>query len=461
MSGLQYVVEDRKADAVTHLAFARSQNTGNGILGQKNTNDEGSCESSCLFFILKRMGFMNKKWVILVLLMLIILGAMNTKKTYQQEKFESGINGSGELVRVLLKNDQFKGITHKTVRVSSLGGLYVNGRIEKGVYEIDSESDAFQGGTIRIEPIKTGEAITIESIKRACETPTYEGVLDLYQTEEGIVIVNEVELESYLENVVPSEMPATYEMEALKAQAVCARNYVYSHMNGMVYPEYNANVDDSTSFQVYGNAKKHERTSEAVKSTEGICLWYEGDMAVSYFYSTSCGRTAAASANAYLQSIEVKSEKGDFYEEELPWYRWKTSIKKEDLTHRLEQYTGKKIGGFCAFRIEKEEESDRVQKIKVIGTDGEVQVESEYQIRDALGSPDTEIRLQNGSAVDGTELLPSAFFSVKEEKDRILIEGGGYGHGVGMSQNAANEMAKDGMGYKEILKFFYPGTTVY
>ena len=88
-------------------------------------------------------------------------------------------------------------------------------------------------------------------------------------------------------------------------------------------------------------------------------------------------------------------------------------------------------------------------------------MESEYQIRDALGSPDTEIRLQNGSAVDGTELLPSAFFSVKEEKDRILIEGGGYGHGVGMSQNAANEMAKDGMGYKEILKFFYPGTTVY
>ena len=120
--------------------------------------------------------------------------------------------------------------------------------------------------------------------------------LELRTTAEGIVIINELPVESYLCKVVPSEMPASYELEALKAQAVCARNFAYMQMSDYAYPEYEAHVNDSTDFQVYGNSEAQESSSRAVSETAGEVLKYNGAIVTTYYYSTSCGKTTTVEA---------------------------------------------------------------------------------------------------------------------------------------------------------------------
>ena len=103
----------------------------------------------------------------------------------------------------------------------------------------------------------------------------YPGELDYYEEPQGWVIVNEVPLEEYLRFVVPSEMPASYALEALKAQAVCARTYAVWQMQEYAYPEYEAHVDDSTSYQVYHKIDSQNSTDQAVEETAGQILLYQ------------------------------------------------------------------------------------------------------------------------------------------------------------------------------------------
>ena len=132
--------------------------------------------------------------------------------------------------------------------------------------------------------------IILKSVNRNQGIPAYRGTLELVNTEKGIVVVNELSLEEYLYSVVPSEMPASYPEEALCAQAICARTYAYAHMQNAAFPEFGAHVDDSTSYQVYNNILEQERTTTAVKDTYGKLLFTgQGELAGTYYYSTSCG----------------------------------------------------------------------------------------------------------------------------------------------------------------------------
>ena len=94
------------------------------------------------------------------------------------------------------------------------------------------------------------------------------------------------------------------------------------------------------------------------------------------------------------------------------------------------------------------------------GDGGSVVVETENKIRRALGGSGYEIMKQDGTLTPARELLPSAFFTIEEQPDQIIVRGGGFGHGIGMSQNGANEMAKQGMCCEEILKTFYCGVSI-
>lgn len=151
--------------------------------------------------------------------------------------------------------------------------------------------------------------------------------------------------------VVPSEMPSGYEIEALKAQAVCARSYAYRQMAEYGYPEYEAHVDDSTNYQVYGNSAPADSADLAVQETAGQVVRLDGEIVTTYYYSTSCGKTTSMKAwgneandgNRYLQSVEVKDENGD-YERNLPWYRWEAKIQAKTLSNLIGLNTGKDIG---------------------------------------------------------------------------------------------------------------------
>ena len=393
------------------------------------------------------------------------------------------------LIRVVIKTNGFQGIAHAEVKLSAECGLDIKSSqseeiaqeiAQDEVLTLTPDHPLFKEGSILVMPkisneIGTVQAasdnatrITINSLTRGYGTPSYSGIMELFSTQEGIVIVNELPVEEYLYAVVPSEMPASYEMEALKCQAVCARSYAYCQMLTYGYPEYYAHVDDSVSYQVYGNSKEHKSTTRAVKETSGKKLWYQKQVVKTYYYSTSCGHSTSVEAwgtqltdsNQYLQGVSICDEEGNAYEANLAWYRWEATIPSQTLCNLIELNTGKEIGNLKDIQITKQGTGGVALELTIIGTAGTITVETENKIRAALGGSGYKITKQDGTVIESTKLLPSAFFTVAKSGETYIIKGGGYGHGIGMSQNGANEIAKAGKTYEEILKFFYPGTQV-
>ena len=233
------------------------------------------------------------------------------------------------------------------------------------------------------------------------------------------------------------------------------------------YPEYEAQINDSTRYQVYGNCQEDEVTNKAVKETENQVIRFEGELIETFFFSTSCGHTAGLeawgtednAASRYLKSVEVKDEDGD-YEAQLPWYKWEIKMPADLLSGLISTNTETEIGTLQDIEITKTGEGGIALQIKATGDKGTVTVDTENKIRKALGGSGFEITKQDGTAEPGSALLPSAFFTIKKEGDTFVISGGGLGHGIGMSQNGANEMAKKGRDYKEILSLFFQGVTV-
>ena len=101
-----------------------------------------------------------------------------------------------------------------------------------------------------------------------------------------------------------------------------------------------------------------------------------------------------------------------------------------------------------------------VLTIEAVGDKGSVRVSTENKIRRAFGGKGYTIIKHDGTQVKSSKLLPSAFFTINKSGDTFVIQGGGFGHGIGMSQTGANEMAKCGKNYHEILTFFYQGVTI-
>ena len=420
--------------------------------------------------------------MILILVIIINVVGINSlfrRNSYIQSKIESLLPGKKEVqesenIRVLLKTNGFKHLTHSQVQLKAESGLVLTSNgIEKEyaaseLVLISPSDQLFQNGTIQVKCKDDADKICIVSLQRGYGNPVYRGSLELFSTAEGIVIVNELPMEEYLYAVVPSEMPASYEIEALKAQAVCARSYAYNQSRKYSYPEYQAHVDDSTSFQVYGNSKEQSSTIRAVDETSGEKIWYNGRVATAYYYSTSSGQSASIQAwgtkyndnNRYLKSIAVCDEKGKPYEKELPWYRWTTVIPQETLGNLIELNTGTELGTLKLLSVTQQGDGGIVQQITAIGDSGKVVVETENKIRRALGGNGYTIEKQDGTVVNSSQLLPSAFFTIKNDGKNYVISGGGYGHGIGMSQNGANEMAKAGKNYREILTTFYSGVTI-
>ena len=411
---------------------------------------------------------------ILGIVIAFLLYTITNRENYTQRNLESKVTFAvnkkeTSMIRVLIKTNGFKNEVHKSVEISAEGGLIVED--ETGRAEYGENEHVVFGSNEKIKtiiPKISEDKMKIHSIERGYGTPSYRGTIVLYPSDKGIAIVNELPLEEYLYAVVPSEMPASYHMEALKAQAICARCYAYNQTRNISYPEYNAHVDDSVSFQVYNNSKEQERSTEAVMETEGQMLWYGDQVAMTYFYSTSSGESTSVEAwgtklidaNQYLKGVTISDDNGDDYEENLAWYRWTAKVPKDTMEKLVEKNSEKDIGSLKSVEITKKGSGGVVLEIKISGTEDFVTVKTENKIRKVLGGDGYKIKKQDGKTVDSMKLLPSAFFDIEKSGDYFIINGGGYGHGIGMSQNGANELAKSGKSYKEILEFFYPGTKV-
>jgi len=249
-----------------------------------------------------------------------------------------------EKIRVLLGTEGYGGYYHTAVELTADCGYTVSvgehkERYEKGERYCLSEKE-FQEkpGRRVVTPDSVDGKITFCNLKRAGGTPSYRGTLEIEAREEGLLVVNEVSLEEYLYAVLPSEMPSDFEPEALKAQAICAREYAYTELLANRYAKYGAHVDDSTACQVYNNIGETEAAILAVKETHGQVLFYEGEVAQCYYFSTSSGHTAAVEdvwENA--EPVPYLSAKETLYDTESPWYRWQTFLSLPDLTKRVNE----------------------------------------------------------------------------------------------------------------------------
>ena len=446
-----------------------------------------------------------------------------------------------EYIRVLIKASDYSGIYHDQpmftcdVGFTVVYGPYGDQKREAHAageeITLDYGSGYFETDRVYVIPdVLTGKVV-LKSCSRSQGTPSYRGRMEFLRTEEGIVAVNEVLLEEYLYSVVPSEMPASYPAEALRAQAICARTYAYGSMLHAGYPRYGAHVDDSTSYQVYNNILEQESTTTAAKESYGQLLYTgDGSPAGTYYYSTSCGigsdatvwKTEAAPTLTYLRAKplsrtamaemlaggENAGESGDIgedmkneevfdafirsvdpddFESGEGWYRWTYQVEALDKDHMLEvlqrryaansrqvltwqdgEYVSQEIrelGDIKDIYIE-HRGSGGVADELVIETDTQkIKVISEHNIRYVLNDGKAKVARQDGSSVASPNLLPSGFFVITTGKEdgnvvEYSLTGGGFGHGVGMSQNGAKEMAKSGYTAEEILLYFYEGCRI-
>ncbi|MCM1535841.1 MAG: SpoIID/LytB domain-containing protein [Clostridium sp.] len=439
-----------------------------------------------------------------------------------------------EMIRVLIKSTDYESLFHETATVTadtdftiSYGDYADLQTVRYAAGEevvIDSGSEYFSGGRITVTPDVLTGRVSLKEVKRSQGIPFYRGHIELEKTESGIVAVNELSLEEYLYSVVPSEMPASYPAQALRAQAVCARTYAYIHMQRAGYPQYGAHVDDSTSYQVYNNILEQESTTTAVKNSHGQMLYREdGILAETYYYSTSCGmgtdatiwKTQTAPTLTYLKAKAISSKtleesrgaedigeklksEDEFeafikgkdasdFEVSEGWYRWSYQVKKLDSEHMSEvlskryeanenrvltlengEYVSKPVKAFSEVNdiyVEKRGAGGVCDELVIETDSGTYKVISEHVIRYVLNDGESRIMRQDGTAVDCPTILPSGFFMIDTVKSKkkvtgYVLTGGGFGHGVGMSQNGARDMAEYGMTAEEILTFFFDGCTL-
>lgn len=336
------------------------------------------------------------------------------------------------------------------------------------------------------------------------DTLGYSGDFRITRYADGYAVVNEVKIEDYLYGVVQSEMPAYFEKEALKAQAVCARTYIVTQLMQENYPQYEADVDDSVRYQVYNQAAPDARVVEAVDETRGKILTKDGLPIHAYFFSTSHGVTSGReiwglSDLDYLQPVRgnvdksmtdlsdedtfrayIREKDADDYDASSAYYRWKatldiagdpaavkTLLKGIDETQPdcviINDSSGRETTVAKMDTWEEPQQlkvlertaSGAVSRLLIVYKEGKVELSNENYIRQLLGIWMCDLQDKDGNRIQTSGMLPSVYFYVQPVKKGIVLFGGGLGHGIGMSQYGANGLAKQGADMREILNFYY------
>lgn len=288
-----------------------------------------------------------------------------------------------------------------------------------------------------IEPKKTSQGSHKQTKEAAIEVAVYRTASKEIQ---------KLPLESYLVGVVAAEMPADFESEALKAQALTARTYIVNQLinnNRMGLPA-DADVSDSEMHQVYKNDRelkalwgsdyswKIKKITEAVQATSGQILTYDGNPITATFFSTSNGYTENSedywkASYPYLKSVSSP------WDTNSPKFYNKVAIPVTEFEQKLgvNVANSSQIGTVIARTPGK--------RVGVVDIGGKKLTGK--QIREKLN-------------------LKSSDFDWERQGNQIIITTKGYGHGVGMSQYGANGMAQEGKNYEDIVKYYYKGVAI-
>lgn len=424
----------------------------------------------------------------------LIVGSSNAKYVLAHNRIEAVLvdeESVADHIRVLLKNKESE--SSPSVYLISDDACQISGDNELG----DNELLVTDAGTV-IDCIRFMDDRGLKKIKLVSEHAgfylcdadgtrsgnAYPGTIYCIRTENGAAVVNDIPMEEYIKRVLPSEMPETFGVEALKAQAVCARTYAYAKLKNDTYAAYGANVDDTTAFQVYNAVTGSELTDTAVSDTAGKVLAYENKPVSCYYCSTNPGvtedlevwqtkeeREQKEPGLPYLgKHFETAENPGDLSEETAfrsfidtapasydstsPFYRWEAALSYQGGADA-------EYGKLTGMQVQERSSSGYVLSLALSYENGSRTLYHENEIRKFLGHLLKNVVLSNGTIRTDLTLAPSAcFYLVSEDKDGAVIKGGGFGHGIGMSQYGAQSMAESGMNFEQILGFYYEGAAL-
>ncbi len=321
-------------------------------------------------------------------------------------------------------------------------------------------------------------------------------------------VINVIELEHYVRGVVANEMGYDYPAEALNAQAIAARSYGYKSINK--HKSYGIDLCTTQDCQVYrGYASEHDTTDAACAATEGQVMTYNGKIVEAYYYAYSGGATLN-SEDVWLNALGYcRGKEDEFYSD----YRWAVHYTLDDLTKEMAN-RGKNIGNVTGIQVTNRHSTGAVAEVTFIGTKGSARVTKStilsalglksfmFAINDAqfvwdkdgmatvsdatvsvmgegssrddvssvyvLGADGeasevsaSDLRISNGTTVAMPQGAVSPGWTDKVvDSDVVYIAGSGWGHGVGMPQTSARNMANKGYTCEEILKYYYEGIEI-
>jgi stage II sporulation protein D len=261
----------------------------------------------------------------------------------------------------------------------------------------------------------------------------FTGNIEVWRGDKGLYIINELPLEDYVESVVAAEVGTNWEIEALKTQAVIARTYAAYRMGMSADTKFH--ITSSVLHQSYKGNNMQVQVAYAVKETAGEILTYNGKPIEAFYHSTSGGMTedpeeVFGKSYPYLKPVETSCEQS-------PYWVWEKKIPLVEIEKALN------VKGINLITIHSHTSTGRVRDLTIESAEGSKIIKA------------TDLR-----KLLGWSRLPSTDFHLTATGDSITFEGKGYGHGVGLCQWGALQMAKDGKNYREILSYFYPGTVI-
>lgn len=423
-----------------------------------------------------------------------------------------GENPTSEVIRVGIGTTNFGTYQYNDITIFGTGDtqIYDNKMLVANVGANQSIRITYKGGYFTISCPQYSEKLAgpvqitsnygllgVTGLKRAGKQALYHGAFELVKNNDNTFnLVNMIEVEEYLKGVVPNEMPVSFGLEALKAQSVAARNYVLSPRT-KASPNYD--VVDSVASQVYFGANTEKPLSnQAVKETEGVVAIYNWDLILAQYSSTAGGYTESysnafsdpvtkafpSSEKPYLKakpdiigqeplnteekaSVYYKS-KPDAYDVRSPYFRWERKWTAEELKNALETtLPAQSATGFIKPAFKKGDKLDDLAEIKVLkrGDSGKI-VEMEIVTRSQTYKVFKELVIRRLMTNNG-KALPSAnvvFDNILDENGNltgVYAYGGGFGHGVGLSQYGAGFMGSElHKSYDKILQHYYSGVTL-
>ena len=328
-----------------------------------------------------------------------------------------------------------------------------------------------------------GETLMIEGVE-------YRGGVQFKRLDTGdMTVINVVNQEEYLYSVIGKEMSPSWNIEALKAQAVCARGFAVS--NRAKFSTYGFHLNTTTTSQVYqGVQTETDSTRRAVDETRGLVLTYDGRIAETLYFASSGGATAN-SAHVWGNDVPYLTGVIDPYEnpDEATRYSWSVSLSADEIKEILAKHDVN-IGDIQSVRTLSVGDNGYVTELQFVGSAGEYTVKNSncrtvfggklhsqrYTVSGGGDVPTPELSALSsaGKTVLSTLrllLAPAQYPQVIQNAQdtaayaqtaavgdgTFLFNGNGWGHGVGMSQWGAKAMADQGFTYDQILTFYYPG----